>query len=167
MNLYDVLAAGFPADRTKPAFLLSDGAQVSYGQLEAGVAQVAGHLAASGVKPGDRVGLQVEKSVEAVMIYLGVLKSGAVFLPLNAAYTPAEVAYFVGDAEPATFIIDASAFMAEARKAAPLFDTDRFRKAIEAAYIQMHETARHGEDSQVHRSQPGQAGYVFALPKQH
>jgi malonyl-CoA/methylmalonyl-CoA synthetase len=120
VNLYDVLAAGFPADRSKPAFLLADGAAVSYGQLEAGAAQVAGSLVAEGVKPGDRVGLQVEKSVEAVMIYLGVLKAGAVFLPLNAAYTPAEVAYFVGDAEPAAFIVDAGQFMVEARKAQPL-----------------------------------------------
>jgi malonyl-CoA/methylmalonyl-CoA synthetase len=122
-NLYDLLADGFPADRAKPAFLLSDGAQVSYGQLEAGAAQVAGHLVAIGVQPGDRIGLQVEKSVEAVMIYLGVLKAGAVFLPLNSAYTPAEVAYFVGDAEPAAFIVDASEFMGEARKAKPLSDT--------------------------------------------
>jgi malonyl-CoA/methylmalonyl-CoA synthetase len=120
MNLYDLLAAGFPADRAKPAFLLADGAAVSYGQLEAGAAQAAGRLAAEGVKPGDRVGLQVEKSVEAAMIYLGVLKAGAVFLPLNSAYTPAEVAYFVGDAEPAAFIVDAGQFMAEARKAEPL-----------------------------------------------
>ena len=119
-NLYDILAAGFPADRTKPAFLLSDGAAVSYSQLEAGAAAVAGYLVATGVRPGDRVGLQVEKSVEAVMIYLGALKAGAVFLPLNSAYTPAEVAYFVGDAEPAAFVIDASEFMAEARKAEPL-----------------------------------------------
>ncbi|MFL5296522.1 MAG: malonate--CoA ligase [Phenylobacterium sp.] len=120
MNLYDLLAGGFPADRTKPAFLLSDGAAVSYGQLEAGAAQVAGYLAATRVKPGDRVGLQVEKSVEAVMIYLGVLKAGAVFLPLNSAYTPAEVAYFVGDAEPAAFVVDAAEFMGQARQAEPM-----------------------------------------------
>jgi malonyl-CoA/methylmalonyl-CoA synthetase len=119
-NLYDLLAAGFPADRAKPAFLLSDGAAVSYGQIEAGAAFVAGYLIATGVQPGDRIGLQAEKSVDTVMIYLGVLKAGAVFLPLNSAYTPAEVAYFIGDAEPAAFVIDASEFMAEARKAEPL-----------------------------------------------
>jgi len=119
-NLYDLLAGGFPADRSRPAFLLSDGAAVSYGALEAGAAWVAGHLVASGVRPGDRVGLQVAKSVEAVMIYLGVLKAGAAFLPLNAAYTPAEVGYFLADAEPAAFVIDAAEFMAAAREAAPL-----------------------------------------------
>src|ERR1700761_3043220 len=113
MNLYDVLAAGFPSDRTKPAFILSDGSEVSYAEVEAGAAQIAGHLVASGVAPGDRVGLQAEKSVEAVMIYLGVLKAGAAFLPLNAAYTKAEVAYFVHAAEPRVFVTDARAFRAE------------------------------------------------------
>ena len=119
-NLYDILAAGFPADRSKPVFLLSDGSAVSYAELEAGAAQIAGHLVASGVAPGDRVGLQAEKSVEAVMIYLGVLKAGAVFLPLNSAYTPAEVDYFVHDAEPRVFITDAQAFLAETDASDPL-----------------------------------------------
>ena len=120
MNLYDVLAAGFPADRTKPAFLLSDGSAVSYAELEAGAAEVAGHLVASGIAPGDRVGLQAEKSVEAVMIYLGVLKAGAVFLPLNTAYTKAEVDYFVHDAEPTVFITEPAQFLAEADASDPL-----------------------------------------------
>jgi malonyl-CoA/methylmalonyl-CoA synthetase len=120
MNLYDLLAGGFPADRSKPAFLLSDGSAVSYGALEAGAAQVAGHLVANGVEPGDRVGLQAEKSVAGVMIYLGVLKAGAVFLPLNAAYTLAEVGYFVKDAEPRLFLTDAEAFVTDARSATPL-----------------------------------------------
>jgi malonyl-CoA/methylmalonyl-CoA synthetase len=122
-NLYDVLAAGFPADRSKPVFILSDGGRVSYAELEAGAAQIAGHLAASGVAPGDRVGLQAEKSVEAVMIYLGVLKAGAAFLPLNSAYTQSEVDYFVHDAEPRVFITDAQAFRAEADAADPLVET--------------------------------------------
>ena len=122
-NLYDVLAGGFPADRTTPAFLLADGSAVGYAELEAGAAEVAGHLVASGVAPGDRVGLQAEKSVEAVMIYLGVLKAGAVFLPLNSAYTHAEVDYFIGDAQPRVFITDAQAFRAEADAADPLWVT--------------------------------------------
>jgi malonyl-CoA/methylmalonyl-CoA synthetase len=119
-NLYDLLAGGFPKDRSRPAFLLSDGTAVSYGALEAGAAQVAGHLLALGVEPGDRVGLQAEKSVEGVMVYLGVLKAGAVFLPLNAAYTAPEVGYFVKDAEPRLFITHAEGFVAEAKAAAPL-----------------------------------------------
>jgi len=120
MNLYDLLAAGFPADRTKPAFLMSDGSRISYRELEAAAARCAGHLIAQGVEPGDRVALQVEKCEAAVAIYLGVLKAGAVFLPLNAAYTPSEVDYFLGDAEPKVFITDADAFDAAAKLAEPL-----------------------------------------------
>ena len=64
------------------------------------MARVAGHLVALGVEAGDRVGLQDEKSVAGVVIYLATLMAGAVFVPLNAAYTPAEVDYFVKDARP-------------------------------------------------------------------
>jgi malonyl-CoA/methylmalonyl-CoA synthetase len=119
-NLYDFLARGFPADRSKPCFILSDGREISYGALEQGAAHVAGRLFAEGVVPGDRVGLQVEKSVEAVMIYLGVLKAGGVFLPLNAAYTPSEIDYFKKDAEPRVFITDAESYVEGARVEAPL-----------------------------------------------
>jgi malonyl-CoA/methylmalonyl-CoA synthetase len=119
-NLYDLLAGGFPADRSKPCFLMSDGSEISYGDLEVGAAQVAGYLTAEGVELGDRVALQAEKSPEAVMVYLGALKAGAVFLPLNAAYTAAEVDYFRQDAEPKLFITDPPAFVAAARAAEPL-----------------------------------------------
>ncbi|CAN7282846.1 AMP-binding protein [Phenylobacterium sp. LjRoot219] len=113
-NLYDLLAARFPADRSRPCFLLSDGAEVSYGALENGVGRIAARLLAEGVEPGDRVALQAEKSVEGVMLYLAALKAGAVFLPLNAAYTPAEVEYFRADAEPRLLITDPAAFLAGA-----------------------------------------------------
>jgi len=119
-NLYDLLAAGFPKDRDKRAFLLSDGSEVSYGRLEDSVGQTAGRLIAEGVEPGDRVALQVEKSVAAVTIYLATLKAGGVFLPLNPAYTASEVDYFVKDAEPRVFITDAEAFVAQAASAEPL-----------------------------------------------
>ena len=119
-NLYDLLSGGFPADRAKPCFILSDGREISYGELERQAALIAGRLIADGVKPGDRVALQVEKSVEAVMIYLATLKAGAVFLPLNSAYTPSEIDYFITDAEPAVFITDAQRFVADSAAATPL-----------------------------------------------
>ncbi|MDB5448461.1 MAG: malonyl-CoA synthase [Phenylobacterium sp.] len=113
-NLYDLLAGRFPADRSRPAFLTGDGGAVSYGALEAGAGRAAARLLAEGVRPGDRVGLQAEKSIEGVMLYLGVLKAGAVFLPLNAAYTAAEVDYFRADAEPRLLITDPAEFLAGA-----------------------------------------------------
>ncbi|MBI1196340.1 MAG: AMP-binding protein [Phenylobacterium sp.] len=119
-NLYDLLASRFPKDRSQPCFLLGDGTAISYGDLEAGAAHVAGRLVAEGVAPGDRIALQAEKSPEVIMVYLGVLKAGAVFLPLNSAYTSAEVDYFLGDAEPKAFVTDPPAWVAEARRHPPL-----------------------------------------------
>ena len=119
-NLYERLASGFPEDRSAACFIFADGSEASYAALEAGVSRAAGLMIAKGVEPGDRVALQAEKSPEAVMIYLAALKCGAVFLPLNPAYTAAEVAYFRTDAEPKLFITDAQGFLAEAEGAQPL-----------------------------------------------
>jgi malonyl-CoA/methylmalonyl-CoA synthetase len=119
-NLYERLAAGFPADRGQPCFLLPDGGEISCGDLEAATARIAGRLVAEGVKPGDRVVAQTEKSPQAVMLYLATLKAGAVFTPLNTAYTAAEVEYFLADAEPALFVRDAEAFAAGAVGCTPL-----------------------------------------------
>lgn len=119
-NLYDLLALRFPADRSRPCFVLSDGSTISYGALESAASRVASRLIAEDVKPGDRVVLQAEKSPEAVMIYLGVLKAGAVFVPLNSAYTKSEVDYFLADASPKIFITDPPAFVREAEGAEPL-----------------------------------------------
>jgi len=118
-NIYSLLASRFPADRSRPCFLI--GAQaVSYGAVEAGAQRLAGYLIARGVKPGDRVAVQAPKTVEQVMLYLAVLMAGAVYLPLNTAYTATEVRYFLEDAAPVLFITDAVAFAAEAEGAEPL-----------------------------------------------
>ena len=120
-NLYSQLEAGFPADRSRPCFITPGGA-VSYADLAEGASIAAGGLIAAGVKPGDRVAFKAPKSPQAVMVYLGALKAGAVFLPLNTAYTDHEVAYFLGDAEPKLFIEDAAAFLADAAAHPPLAD---------------------------------------------
>ena len=119
-NLYALLASRFPADRAKPCFILPDGREISYGALETGVARLAGHLVAKGVEPGDRVAAQTEKSPEAVILYLAVLMAGAIFVPLNTAYTAAEIGYFLEDAEPRLFVQDAAALVAKAASAEPL-----------------------------------------------
>ncbi|HLY78970.1 MAG TPA: AMP-binding protein [Caulobacteraceae bacterium] len=119
-NLYARLAAQFPAERNKAFARMPDGREVSYGALEAGAGRLATLLQAKGVAPGDRVAVQTAKSLEAVMLYLAALKLGAVLLPLNTAYTAAEVDYFVTDAEPSLFVTDAVALAAEAANLAPL-----------------------------------------------
>ncbi len=85
-----------------------DGRRLSYGDLYALTAQLAQVLVEAGVSPGDRVAANVEKSPEALALYLAVVRSGAVFLPLNTAYTAAELAYFLGDAATGVFVTDPS-----------------------------------------------------------
>jgi len=113
-NLYDILAARFPADRTQPFAFLPDGRELSYADVESASARFANMLMSAGVQVGDRVAVQTGKSIEMLMLYLGCLRAGAVFLPLNPAYTAGELAYFLGDAEPALFVCD-PAREAEAR----------------------------------------------------
>ncbi len=80
-----------------------------YGELWEGAERMAAALSRLGVKPGDRVAVQVEKTLEGVQLYLGAVLAGAAYLPLNTAYPPAEVEYFLTDAEPAAFICDPGA----------------------------------------------------------
>jgi malonyl-CoA/methylmalonyl-CoA synthetase len=105
-NLYARLRARFLASPGRRCAILPDGRTYAYADLEKASARFANALISLGVQPGDRVAVQVEKSIEALMLYLGTLRAGAVFLPLNTAYTAAEVGYFLGDAEPAVFVCD-------------------------------------------------------------
>ncbi len=84
----------------------SDGTTITYAQMLSATARYANVLVSLGVKPGDRVAVQLEKSPAGLFIYLACVRAGAVFLPLNTAYTLAELEYFIGDAEPAAFICD-------------------------------------------------------------
>jgi malonyl-CoA/methylmalonyl-CoA synthetase len=83
-----------------------EGRKVTYGDLAAGSARIANVLADRGVVAGDRVAVQVDKSPDAILLYLACLRAGAVFLPLNTAYTPAEIEYFLGDARPRVFVCE-------------------------------------------------------------
>ncbi len=103
--LYDIIRRRMP-EGAKTFIENHDGRLISYADLDAGSARLANVLAGLGVVAGDRVAVQVEKSPEAILLYLACLRAGAVFLPLNTAYTPNEIAYFLGDAEPRVFVCD-------------------------------------------------------------
>jgi len=103
-NLYALFQKHFPTDLDAPALVTPGGETISYGGLDAMSAQYAGLLKTVGVKIGDRVAVQVDKSPQAVALYLACLRAGAIYLPLNTAYTPAEITYFVGDAEPTLLV---------------------------------------------------------------
>ncbi|MGJ8569637.1 MAG: malonate--CoA ligase [Hoeflea sp.] len=108
--LFDGLLAdklGTPEGRNAVfATLPEDGRRYSYGDVEDVSGRFANVLVDLGVKPGDRVAVQVPKSIEAVMLYLAVVRAGAVFLPLNTGYTPAEIEYFLDNATPRIFVCD-------------------------------------------------------------
>ncbi|MBL9060249.1 MAG: AMP-binding protein, partial [Mangrovicoccus sp.] len=102
-RLYDQIF-GRNAGRDAPFLILPDGRRISHGAFLARAARFAGAIAGLGVRPGDRVAVQIDKSPDALAVYAGCALSGVVFLPLNTAYTPAELGYFVENAGAALFL---------------------------------------------------------------
>src|ERR1700749_5345757 len=93
-------------DPARLAIETLDGEHISYGDLIARAGQTANVLTARGVKPGDRLAAQTEKSVPGLVLYLATVRAGAVYLPLNPAYTLNELEYFITDAEPSLVVCD-------------------------------------------------------------
>ncbi|HVI27433.1 malonyl-CoA synthase [Hansschlegelia sp.] len=114
--LFDAIRAAAPDPST--LFLETSRGDWTYGDLFARSARFANALVTMGVAPGERVAVQVEKSAEALTLYLACVRAGAVYLPLNTGYTPAELDYFVGDAEPRVLVVDPAAEQALAPIAA-------------------------------------------------
>jgi len=102
-NLFSLIRERI-TDPDRPVMETPAGKQYRYADLLDLSARVANVLMDLGLKPGDRVAAQVDKSPEAIMLYLGVLRAGGVYLPLNTAYTAGELRYFLGDAEPLLFV---------------------------------------------------------------
>jgi malonyl-CoA/methylmalonyl-CoA synthetase len=107
-TLIELFQRGRPADPTTTSLLETPaGVGVTYADADSRSAQLARILVSSGVRRGDRVAIQVEKSPEAVLLYLACVRCGAVLLPMNTAYSPDEVAYLLDDAEPTLFLDNA------------------------------------------------------------
>ncbi len=107
-NLFDLCLAD-KASSERVALEEPGGFSLTYRGLVEETGRMANALAAAGVEPGDRVAVQVEKSPANLVLYLASLRAGAVYLPLNTAYTLSEVSYFVGDAEPRLIVGDPAA----------------------------------------------------------
>ena len=105
-NLFAALREAFPADLDATAIETADGTPLRYSwrDLERATAMLANLLASLDLPAGARVAVQTEKSVEALLLYLAVLRAGFVYLPLNSAYQTAELEYFIGNAEPSVFV---------------------------------------------------------------
>lgn len=103
-SLFHYFRSQFPADMDRPFLDLPDGQIIRYAEIEERTGRLARLFQRLGVRPGDRIAVQAEKSAQLLFVYLAALRAGAVYLPLNTAYTAGEVRYFLGDAEPALFI---------------------------------------------------------------
>ena len=105
-NLYLRYREGFPKDLSRPCIELRDGSILTYKDLEDQSSQYANGFSNLGLKPGDRVSVQVNKSPEVLYIYLACLRSNLIFHPLNTAYKDHELSFLLEDADPALFICE-------------------------------------------------------------
>lgn len=139
-NLYTLLATGFPADRSGCCIETHDGLYYSWDDLEQATGKLANLLAGLKLPAGSRVAVQVEKSPEALFLYLATLRAGLVYLPLNTAYRAAEMDYFIDNARPAVVVCTAAnlpwvAPLAEKHGARKVYtlETDRTGSLLEQA----------------------------------
>ncbi|QJR00123.1 malonyl-CoA synthase [Halomonas sp. PGE1] len=116
-NLFETFAARMRERGNADFITTREGRRYSYADALGESGRLAGALTALGVQQGDRVAVQVDKSPEAILLYLACLRIGAVYLPLNTGYTGEEIRYFLTDAEPALFVCRA-AVLDEARRLA-------------------------------------------------
>ena len=105
-NLYLRYREGFPKDLSTPCIELKDGSIISYKELEDQSSQYANGFSNLGLKPGDRISVQINKSPEVLYIYLACLRSNLIFHPLNTAYKDHELSFLLEDADPALFICE-------------------------------------------------------------
>lgn len=105
-NLYHQISTHFPSDMAKAVVVDDSGILADYAALESASARYANLLRGLGAKPGDRVTVQVDKSIDALWLYLGCLRAGLVFHPLNTAYQESELTYFLENAEPRIIVGD-------------------------------------------------------------
>lgn len=103
-NLYARIAQSFPAERNACAIEAEGARYYTWDDLERGSAMIANVLRQSGLRTGDRVAVQVEKSVESLMLYLATIRAGYVYLPLNPGYRQIEIEYFLADAKPGVVV---------------------------------------------------------------
>lgn len=103
-NLYALFASRFPQDQSACCIETHDGRFYTWNDIERATARIANLLASLNLPADARIAVQVEKSPEALMLYLATIRAGLVYLPLNSAYRAAEIAYFIADAEPSVVV---------------------------------------------------------------
>lgn len=103
-NLFSLIQAGFPSDRHSACLITAQGANYSWDDIQQASGKIARLLTSLQLPKGSRLLAHVEKSPEALLLYLASLRAGLIFIPMNTAYQSAEMAYFIGDAQPAVVV---------------------------------------------------------------
>ena len=143
-NIYNVFTEHFPADLSSIFIETEDGQSWSYADLEMECARLARFLTDAGVKKGERVAVQVDKTPQVLFLYLACLRAGFIYLPLNTAYTENELAYFLDNAEP-TVVVCRSSNLASFKQIAKDNTVRHFYtldNAPEHNLLQLSETSR-------------------------
>jgi malonyl-CoA/methylmalonyl-CoA synthetase len=151
-NLFAALRAAFPADLSATAVEAAapDGTPLHYTwrDLDRASARIANLLASLQLPEGSRIAVQVEKSVEAMLLYLATLRAGYVFLPLNTAYQSAEIDYFIGNAEPAVVVCTPGNFGWVSKIAFTLGTQHVFTLGDDRTGSLLERAAQHGDEHQ-------------------
>jgi malonyl-CoA/methylmalonyl-CoA synthetase len=162
-NLFAALRASFPADLDRIAIECADGEPLAYSwrDLERASAMLANLLASLELPEGARIAVQTEKSVEALMLYLAVLRAGHVYLPLNSAYQSSEIDYFIGNAEPSVVVCTRENFSRVSRQAFKAGTAHVFTLADDRSGSLLERAAHHSDRHTPARKQPDDAAAIL------
>jgi malonyl-CoA/methylmalonyl-CoA synthetase len=160
-NLYDLIAARMPADRSACALETHDGQYWRWRDLEQASARIANLLASLQLPAQSRIAVQVDKSPEALCLYLATLRAGHVFLPLNTAYQKGEIAYFIEDAEPAVVVCMPSRLADVSAIAAGLGTAQVFTLSDDGSGSLIEAAAPHADEFATVASEPSSLAAVL------
>ena len=161
-NLFAALRGAFPADLDQCAIETDSGLHYAWRDLERATAMLANLLQSLDLPLGARIAVQVEKSVEAVMLYLATLRAGLVFLPLNTAYQSAEIEYFIGNAEPAVVVCSPANFSWISKIAFKAGTGHVFTLSDERTGSLLERAVHHADTHEIaHRSADDQAAILY------
>ena len=103
-NLFSLFDESNSQDQSKPILILEDGTEYNYDQINSISSQIASYFMDSGILPGERISVQVDKSPESLCLYLACLRAGLTYHPLNPDYTESELEFFISNAEPSLIV---------------------------------------------------------------
>ncbi len=160
-NLFSQLRASFPRNLDSIAVETDEGLYYSWQDIDRATAMMANLLGSLNLPKGSRIAVQVEKSVEAMLLYLATIRAGYIFIPLNTAYQSGEIEYFIGDASPAVIVCSAENESWIAAIAGKLIKPRIFTLGDNRTGTLLEEAARQSDQHQIAKSEPGDIATIL------